>query len=82
MMKKKLRPGEFAVGIFITVEGINDLRVIAKDKDGMNKAKRVLKVLSPSLKKLDVLSAPANILQNLEHTNYITSPLDILGESI
>lgn len=58
MPVKKLKKGEYYVEVLINNEGLFSFKVTAKDKAGMRRAKAVCAELAPSLKKINLMSAP------------------------
>lgn len=60
-MERKLKLGEFALMLTIMGTGIEDTKVIAKDKIGMAKGKAVYELLQPHINRIE------NELENLEH---------------
>ena len=52
-MKKKLNSGEFALILLISVNGITNLKLIAPDREGMDKGKMLHKILEPFLYQIE-----------------------------
>jgi len=52
-MKKKLEPGEFALLFMISKDGVDNLKLVAKDKAGMTKGKTIYEIIQPHLHSIE-----------------------------